>query len=269
MIFHMYVFSEDMQVVISSTDSVCPVGYINFTKLLLVPKSTTHKISPRTSLDFVRNLSDNDEDVYISQDEADTMTEDEIGNRPVLDIQLSPMTGTPGSQSMDFTKEYVTRDVDSSRLVCATNTPCSVENCRGWIWMSGLQSGNTCPAAAINEVLLAIQSLLEEKHACTMRNLVRITLYINNMDKYAELNAAYVSALNFANPPTRICVEVVMPPGCELIVEAIAHKDPVRGSMSDLSLRRSTLHIQGISHWAPANIGPYSQSVKVCVFLDF
>ena len=25
------------------------------------------------------------------------------------------------------------------------------------------------------------------------------------------------------------------------------------------------MHVQGISHWAPANIGPYSQAVKVGV----
>ena len=27
-----------------------------------------------------------------------------------------------------------------------------------------------------------------------------------------------------------------------------------------------TLHVQSISHWAPANIGPYSQAKKVFVF---
>ena len=26
---------------------------------------------------------------------------------------------------------------------------------------------------------------------------------------------------------------------------------------------RQTMHVQGLSHWAPANIGPYSQAVKV------
>jgi diphthine-ammonia ligase len=27
---------------------------------------------------------------------------------------------------------------------------------------------------------------------------------------------------------------------------------------------RQALHVQGLSHWAPANIGPYSQAVSVC-----
>ena len=30
-----------------------------------------------------------------------------------------------------------------------------------------------------------------------------------------------------------------------------------------------TLHVQSISHWAPANIGPYSQAKKVLVMLEF
>ncbi len=30
-----------------------------------------------------------------------------------------------------------------------------------------------------------------------------------------------------------------------------------------LSLPRSTMHVQSVSHWAPANIGPYSQAVEV------
>ena len=32
---------------------------------------------------------------------------------------------------------------------------------------------------------------------------------------------------------------------------------------------RLTMHVQGLSHWAPANIGPYSQAVKVREQLGF
>lgn len=31
--------------------------------------------------------------------------------------------------------------------------------------------------------------------------------------------------------------------------------------------KRHSMHVQGISHWAPANIGPYSQSTRVCFVL--
>lgn len=31
------------------------------------------------------------------------------------------------------------------------------------------------------------------------------------------------------------------------------------------NVKRETMHVQGISYWAPANIGPYSQSVVVSI----
>lgn len=31
----------------------------------------------------------------------------------------------------------------------------------------------------------------------------------------------------------------------------------------DCFQHRDTMHVQSISHWAPANIGPYSQAVQV------
>lgn len=33
------------------------------------------------------------------------------------------------------------------------------------------------------------------------------------------------------------------------------------------SLDRQALHVQGLSYWAPANIGPYSQAIIVCFLL--
>ncbi|KPJ21280.1 Meiotically up-regulated gene 71 protein [Papilio machaon] len=47
--------------------------------------------------------------------------------------------------------------------------------------------------------------------------------------------------------------------------EQVAHKEDVNQSQeADGSCKeRVTMHVQGISHWAPANIGPYSQAVKV------
>ncbi|KOB70355.1 Uncharacterized protein OBRU01_15426, partial [Operophtera brumata] len=42
----------------------------------------------------------------------------------------------------------------------------------------------------------------------------------------------------------------------------VAHKPSSDLSETDNSKERLTMHVQGISHWAPANIGPYSQAIK-------
>ena len=40
-------------------------------------------------------------------------------------------------------------------------------------------------------------------------------------------------------------------------------EDDARRLIEEKGGGRSAMHVQSISHWAPANIGPYSQAVKV------
>ena len=52
------------------------------------------------------------------------------------------------------------------------------------------------------------------------------------------------------NPPIRVCVEA--PIKTKVSLSAIGNRNPIK-----------TMHVQSISHWAPANIGPYSQATLV------
>lgn len=83
------------------------------------------------------------------------------------------------------------------------------------------------------------------------------------MSRYAELNNVYCERLNHVNPPTRACVQVPLPTNCPVIMEALSWKQPHSMAVGDLVIDRHTMHVQSISHWAPANIGPYSQAVRV------
>jgi hypothetical protein len=63
----------------------------------------------------------------------------------------------------------------------------------------------------------------------------------------------------------RICVEAALPPNAALQIDCYCNK---------ALDHRQTMHVQGLSHWAPANIGPYSQCVQVyinkqCMFRAF
>lgn len=66
------------------------------------------------------------------------------------------------------------------------------------------------------------------------------------------------------SPPTRACVATLLPRGESARVEAIAfvgREGEVRKD-GEFGGRRG-LHVQSLSYWAPANIGPYSQAVLV------
>jgi len=70
-----------------------------------------------------------------------------------------------------------------------------------------------------------------------------------------RINAVY-STFFGTSPPARACVAVDLPTPSRVMLDCISY-DTVS------PLDRRALHVQGLSHWAPANIGPYSQAVVV------
>lgn len=63
-------------------------------------------------------------------------------------------------------------------------------------------------------------------------------------------------------PFCRVCVQARLPVGHLLQMDVLLH-DWSAAPEEDCFQHRDTLHVQSISHWAPANIGPYSQAVQV------
>jgi hypothetical protein len=79
------------------------------------------------------------------------------------------------------------------------------------------------------------------------------------MDLFGRVNAVY-SEFFGSSPPARACVGVDLPENVRVRLDCVAIKEK---SFSD----RHSLHVQGLSYWAPANIGPYSQAITVRIVL--
>ena len=75
------------------------------------------------------------------------------------------------------------------------------------------------------------------------------------MDLFAQVNAVYATYFG-TSPPARACVAADLPSPIRVRLDCIAYAE------RDLS-ERQALHVQGLSYWAPANIGPYSQAIIV------
>lgn len=91
-------------------------------------------------------------------------------------------------------------------------------------------------------------------------DIVAVTMFLKDLSNYATINEAYVSRLSKLNPPVRVCTEI--PCNVHVLLDALAYKKVSDGSDKKVH-KRHTMHVQSISHWAPANIGPYSQAVRV------
>ena len=89
----------------------------------------------------------------------------------------------------------------------------------------------------------------------SLESSVCVYLYIPDMKKFSFLNEVYSTKFaNIASPPSRSCVENSS--GKRSISMNVISK----WEESDIDDRR--LYVRSISHWAPANIGPYSQYVS-------
>ncbi|KAM5540426.1 hypothetical protein V8D89_005884 [Ganoderma adspersum] len=99
---------------------------------------------------------------------------------------------------------------------------------------------------------------LEERltsQALMLASCANINIFISSMDLFARVNAVYATYFG-TSPPARACVAVDLPPPIRVRLDCIAYAE--RNAQ-----KRQALHVQGLSYWAPANIGPYSQAITV------
>jgi len=81
-------------------------------------------------------------------------------------------------------------------------------------------------------------------------------LYLRSMDNFGAVNSVYCRYVTKVCPPSRVCVQLELPAGQEVQLDALFAAGEPRPA-------RATLHVQSLSEWAPPCIGPYSQGVAL------
>lgn len=103
----------------------------------------------------------------------------------------------------------------------------------------------------------------------SMEAVVHTTLLLRRMEDFAIVNKVYSNCFAFTLPPSRVTVSCgdTLPAGVNIALSVTAHRPSNvqigRGKLLPQPQRRSGLHVQSRSYWAPANIGPYSQARAV------
>ncbi|XP_072030489.1 uncharacterized protein [Amphiura filiformis] len=108
---------------------------------------------------------------------------------------------------------------------------------------------------------VAMETLTKElqQHDHTLSDVAMVHLYVGDMCNFASINSVYCQYFTL-NPPARVCVQVNLPKNVAVQIDCLSHH---QDQSSQDVVPRHTMHVQGISHWAPANIGPYSQAVQL------
>ncbi|KAI0068768.1 hypothetical protein BV25DRAFT_1986338 [Artomyces pyxidatus] len=127
-----------------------------------------------------------------------------------------------------------------------------------WVAITNVLAINTVVALTledeVRECFRALQTALEA-HSLLLSNVANINIFLSSMDYFAQMNAIY-STFFGTSPPARACVAVDLPSPCRVKLDCVAYAEQ---GPSD----RQALHVQSVSYWAPANIGPYSQAITV------
>ncbi|GLV35478.1 uncharacterized protein CBL_01373 [Carabus blaptoides fortunei] len=229
---------DDSELIIHSDNAIAPVGYLRLNKLHLVQKTCPELLMERLS-----NVCMKDADGYIT-DPGEEATENQDCENDIEDENDCCTIKTECDSEVAL--------VEHPAVSAITNT--------GWMWCGGLagygESVEECMESALNK----LESCLNSANL-TVQDICAINMFVRDMSQYPILNKIYCRVLSHINPPTRVCVEAPLPENCHVLMEALAWKaKPVSG---EGNVDKHTMHVQGISHWAPANIGPYSQAIRV------
>ncbi|XP_061699064.1 diphthine--ammonia ligase isoform X2 [Syngnathoides biaculeatus] len=230
------------ETVIHSADAFAPVGYLRFSAMHAEMKATD-----AAARDVARARCP-------CQRAIDKMTEE---------AKYADGAGDDHRHRRQFTS-----DADLSCQpghVLPTDVPpsCSSRTSQGYQWISGihgLQSQDTGIRAQTAAAFACLQSELDNR-GWNMKDIVLVHLYVSSMEDFGPLNTVYQNHFT-TSPPARVCVQASLPTGQLLQMDCLLHKR-TEPAAEDRFHRREALHVQSLSHWAPANIGPYSQALRV------
>ncbi|KAH6629831.1 ATP binding L-PSP endoribonuclease family protein-like protein [Boeremia exigua] len=123
------------------------------------------------------------------------------------------------------------------------------------------------PSRQLTKILLRLDHVLKQWNL-SRTAINQCTLLLRSMSDFTVLNPIYAQYFSSANPPARVTVAVgsCMPESIDVMLSITLDKPApaphTRKRKPPRPTHRQGLHVQGLSYWAPANIGPYSQAIS-------
>ncbi|XP_075783129.1 diphthine--ammonia ligase isoform X3 [Pelodiscus sinensis] len=233
-LFKKKIVVDSSKVVVHSADAFAPVAYLRFLQLHLEDKVESSDKFMISSCCCKVNCA---EDSIQSASEED-----------------GPKKSPP----------IIWKSLEHNSLQYSKPLENSGKSLSGYQWVSGiaarfLQLEERSIQEAAQEAFSSLQANMNTK-GLELKDIILVHLYMKNMKDFAVINSAYMTIFDLC-PPARVCVEAPLVDGVLFSMDCLAHKCDV--TVGDVrSYQKQIMHVQSISHWAPANIGPYSQSIK-------
>ncbi|KAF9439359.1 ATP binding domain 4 [Entomortierella beljakovae] len=248
-LFKRRIIVDESEIVIHSDDHFAQVAYLRFKKLHLEEKSDDEldpnwksdmNLSPFWKADSVLDAIGNIVCANLSTDDNDGKSA-----HNELATQKSEKT-VHDCTHIDYQHKFRAHQSD---IVCAIGGTTAFES---------LAVGSKSHLSITEETTTCLQNVQAKLESINLswQEVVFMQVFVSNMGDFGVVNGAYKNFFSI-NPPPRACVGANLPNEVRIQVSCIAIRKTITSPKP-----RSTLHVQGISYWAPANIGPYSQATQ-------
>eukprot|EP00050_Salpingoeca_kvevrii_P011784 m.17914 g.17914 ORF g.17914 m.17914 type:complete len:705 (+) comp3626_c0_seq1:59-2173(+) len=231
-IFRSRIVIDESETVIHSDDAFAPVAYLRIKTAHLEPKPA-----------------------------AEIQVQDDKHTAALADTRMMRLLAFPVVQAQAQAQAGTALPVSASDSValpaeCATPLRRSSTAPRWFCNIRAASSGALQAYGSVEDEARATLERLCELLAADglgLKQVVLMHLFVADMGAFARVNAVYKEFFGTC-PPARVCVQLDLPSGCGLKMDAVALPGDT------MALRH--LHVQSLSCWAPANIGPYGQAVS-------
>uniref|UniRef100_A0A0G4HH80 Diphthine--ammonia ligase n=1 Tax=Chromera velia CCMP2878 TaxID=1169474 RepID=A0A0G4HH80_9ALVE len=116
--------------------------------------------------------------------------------------------------------------------------------------------------AEAGRIFARVEELLKSQ-SLGMLSVIACEIQVRDMSNFVKLNKLYSSLFRpIPGFPSRSCIQTPLPEGISLRLRLILQTDLGKGGGGGGAGRRQHLHVQSISTWAAACVGPYSQAVR-------
>ncbi|KAI9325237.1 hypothetical protein BDR26DRAFT_817542 [Obelidium mucronatum] len=228
----------DQETIIHSNDAFAIVAYLKFKKVELVDK-------PESEIGLTPEMRER----LLEFGDRNSIQQDSI-------LKLVKKYSQRNEIQKSFTIVPSTGNIHESFIQRA-----SIKYLCGFLAISNISSKES--SSVEQETTDCMNQLSEHLQARNMswKDVVMMHLFVADMNEFSALNKVYGSFLG-TNPPTRVTVEVSgLLDGRRIQMDCLAFVQ--RPNETALRVNKSVMHVQGVSYWAPSNIGPYSQTIKL------
>ncbi|XP_015720385.1 diphthine--ammonia ligase isoform X4 [Coturnix japonica] len=234
-LFKKKIVVDSAKVVMHSADAFAPVAYLHFLKMHLENKEKSSDTFMVSSCSCEESCSNGD---ILPSSELD--------------------------EPQDF-GPVIWKDLKHTSLDFSKTVGISGKSVTGYQWFSCITahfhpSKDKNAQEAAREAFSSLKATITSE-GLKLKDIILVHLYMKSMKDFNVINSVYVTEFDLC-PPARVCVETLLPDDVLFCIDCLAHSCDI-ATDDVLSEEKLVMHVQSISHWAPASIGPYSQSIKV------